>query len=554
MEKAMEHRDRRVAFLARDLVWEDTSGGSLPFSYAARKLDASLRSAADLSDVDTETIDLRSSDPEAFFEKIRAFRPSIVAASTYIWSVKLFCEVAARVRQWDPSVRFVMGGPAARPSVLSLPPYAPYVRSIDAVAIGEGEELIRRVVRANDDPDWKKTVPGLTVPHALGWRTTDALERILLDDYLSPYQLGTVPRASIGFLETFRGCPISCAFCQWGEERSDRVHSAEYLATHLRGLDDAGVERVYVLDAGFNLSARAFRNLAAAEREVGALRKMQVLGHIYPAFIREDHLELFDSFRRAEVAVGVQSFDKEVLKKLGRPFDLARFEHVLGELSGRYPVDLEIILGLPGDNPTSFRRTFEKAIGLATKVRVFYCLALPDALLDRASEFDIDFDPETFEVRSCQGWTAESLRAEWEHVCRIASTMHRPTIGPNWTDFYTERSAAFGVPAPSRAGRITAEMVARLRDAVDLAAMGWRLRHAHTEGERLVLDLDGSSGPLVLEAALARSGHQRFSEHDGVAYSHRGQIAQNYAPKLRSLIERVHSDVRPVLVAAGAWT
>jgi radical SAM superfamily enzyme YgiQ (UPF0313 family) len=536
-------RDRRVAFLARDLVWEDKSGGSLPFSYAARKLEASLQSAPDLSDAESTTIDLRSDDPEAFFERIRAFRPTLVAASTYIWSVKVFCQVAELVRRWDPTVRFVMGGPAARPVVLSLPPFARYVRHVDAVATGEGEELVRRLVRDHLASEWQKTVPGLTVPHALGWRTTDALERIVLDDYPSPYQMRSVPIADIGFLETFRGCPISCAFCQWGEERSDRVHSSEYLALHLQGLADRGVERVYVLDAGFNLSARAFRNLAAAEREVGALRHMQVLGHIYPAFIRDEHLELFDSFGRAELTVGVQSFDKEVLKKLGRPFDLARFEHVLGELTGRYPIDLEIILGLPGDNPASFRRTFEKAIGLGGKVRVFYCLALPDALLDRAREFDIDFDPETFELRSCLGWTRESLRTEWQHVCDVARTMHRPYIGSNWVDFRTDGVTEDRPPSSP----ISSDAVERLRDAIDVAQIGWRLLGAHREGERLVLDLDGASGPLVLEAALARRGQPRFIEHEGVAYSHRGEIGRAGTPSLLSLIERVHADVRPVL-------
>jgi radical SAM superfamily enzyme YgiQ (UPF0313 family) len=541
------HRDRRVALLARDLVWEDTSGGSLPFSYAARKLEASIRSAPDLSDVETTVIDLRSDDPEAFFERIRGFRPTLVAASTYIWSVKVFCRVAELVRRWDPSIRFVMGGPAARPAVLSLSPYAPYVRSVDAVATGEGEELVRRLCRMHRDPDWLKTVPGLAAPHALGWRKTEALDRVALDDYASPYQEKSVPDAPIGFLETFRGCPISCAFCQWGEERSDRVHSAEYLMSHLEGLTESGVERVYVLDAGFNLSARAFRNLATAEREVGALREMQVLGHIYPAFIKDEHLELFDTFRRAELSVGVQSFDKEVLENLGRPFDLARFEHVLGELSGRYPIDLEIILGLPGDNPASFRRTFEKAIGLATKVRVFFCLALPDALLDRAGEFDIDFDPETFEIRSCRGWTAESLRAEWAHVCAVARTMQRPYIGPNWVDFRTDGKPDATTQDAFANASITHEAVARLREAIDLAKMGWRLKEAHTEGERLVLDLDGPAGPLVLEASLAREGHPRFIEHDGIAYSHRGEVARAGAPGLRSFIARVHFDVRPVL-------
>jgi radical SAM superfamily enzyme YgiQ (UPF0313 family) len=539
--------DRRVAFLARDLVWEDTSGGSLPFSYAARKIEASLRAAPDLSDVETTVIDLKSDDPEAFFEKIREFRPSLVAASTYIWSAKVFCRVAELVRRFDPAIRFVMGGPAARPSLLGLSPYAPYMRYVDAVAVGEGEELMRRLVRAHSDDDWRKNVPGLMAPHALGWRRTEPLDRVERDTYPSPYQLPPIPQADIGFLETFRGCPISCAFCQWGEERSDRVHSAEYLSWHLRGLVAGGVERVYDVDAGFNLSARAFRNLVAAEREVGALRRMQVLGHIYPAFLLDDHLDFFDSFGRAELTVGVQSFEKDVLRKLGRPFDLSRFERVLDELSGRFPIELEIILGLPGDDPASFRRTFEKAIRVAHKVRVFYCLALPDALLDRASEFDIDFDPETFEVQSCRGWTRESLRAEWEHAREVARAMVRPYLGANWLDFRTERATDGDERSPSDDGLpIPSDALDRLSNAVERSRAGWHLRHAQKKGDRLILDLDGASGRLFLEVAPAAVGRRHFVQHEGLAYSHRGEIAQGGAESLRSFIELVHACVVPV--------
>jgi radical SAM superfamily enzyme YgiQ (UPF0313 family) len=551
-------RDRRVAFVARDLVWEDKSGGVLPFSYAARKLDASIRTAPGLGDVATTLIDLRTDDVDAFFEQIREFRPTIVAASTYIWSAKLFGRLAEKVRRWDPSVRFVLGGPAARPSLLSLAPYAPYTRYFDAVVTGEGEEVIRHIADRHLEDDWTKTVPGLTVPHALGWRTTPAIEPPPLDDYASPYQLGTVPRGGIGYMETFRGCPMGCAFCQWGEQRSDRVHSAEYLATHLRGLRDAASERVYMLDAGFNLSARAFRNLAAAEREVGALRDLPVIGHIYPTYINDDHVEFFASLRQADLSIGIQSFDKDVLKRLGRPFDLSRFEHVLEELAGTCRLDLEIILGLPGDDPASFRRTFERATELGANIRVFQCLALPDALLERASEFDISFDPETFQILSCRGWTPEALRTEWEHVCAVTATMPRHYFGANWAEFRSPRAEAAAIRAATRpeaedrpaVRSIAPEAMVRLREAIDKLAMGWRLAAVRAEGECLVLDLDGAAGPLVLTAEPAGTRPQHFAEHEGLAYSHRGQIARTDASRLGRFIQRVHPDVRDAVASA----
>lgn len=541
------HRERRIAFLVFDLVWADTSDGILPFSYGARVLDSSLRSAPDLQDVETAIIELRTDNVEEYFDRIRAFRPTVVAASAYIWSVKLFCQLAELTHRWDPSIRFVMGGPAARPSLLELAPYAPYLRYIDAVVTGEGEEIIRSIAREHLSDDWRQTIPGLSIPGPLGWRRTAPAERPVLNDYPSPYQLGTVPRGEKGFLETFRGCPINCAFCQWGDERADRVYSAEYLASHLQGLEDADVTSVYAVDAGFNLSGRAFRNLVEAERSVGALRKRRVHGHVYPTFIRDEHLDFFASFGKAEVAVGVQSFDKDALKQLGRPFDLARFETALESLRTCSSITIELILGLPGDNPASFRKTLEKAIRIADSLRIFYCLALPDALLDRAAEFQVEFDPETFKLRSCSGWSAESLREEWERVLDISRTMYRPTYGPNWVGFWTEfPSPRQSIPVPTP---LPHDVIERMRNAILQAPGIWSLREGRIADDRLLLEFqsDDGTGELVVEAVPAVIGQQCFQEHDGVAYSYRGKLERNNANKLHPVITQLHQHVRPLL-------
>lgn len=540
--------ERRVAFLVYDLVWADTSDGILPFSYGARALDASLRSAPDLADTETTIIELRDDNPDLFFEKIRAFRPTVVAASAYIWSVKLFCRLAEMVHRWDPKVRFVMGGPAARPSLLGLPPYAPFVKYIDAIVTGEGEEVIREIARQHLSDDWTRTVAGLTVPGPLGWRRTLPAPRPVLDDYPSPYQLGIVPTNEKGFLETFRGCPIACAFCQWGDERADRVYSADYLASHLQGLEAAKATSVYVVDAGFNLSPRAFRSLVEAERRVGALKTRTVFGHVYPTYIRDEHLEFFASVGHAEVAVGVQSFDKEALKKLGRPFDLARFERALEEVKACSSISIELILGLPGDNPASFRHTFERSLTLGGSLRIFYCLALPDALLDRAAEFQVDFDPETFKVRSCDGWTPETLREEWEYVLEVARTMNRPTYGPNWVGFRTDD------PSPSTSSTVdytplSAEVDRRLQAALQTSRSEWQAGAGRVREGRLELELHASHGDqrLLLEAIRTRDGERRFTEHEGVAYSYRGTLEKAQAQALHRSILEMHCILRPFL-------
>ena len=537
--------------LAVDTMWVDPAGSYSSLSYAARKLEASIRSAPDLTDVETTVIDLKTDEPEAFFERIKEARPTLVACSMYIWSVGTFLEVARRVKDWDPSIRVVLGGPAARRSVLELAPYRPLLPYVDAVAVGEGEEVMRALARDSSAAGLAK-IPGLLLPHALGIRATAAAERPELDAYPSPYSLGIAPHGYTGFIETFRGCPISCAFCQWGEQRSDRVYSREYLASHLRGLVEARVRNVFFTDAAFNLSARAFRNLMDAEREVGALAKFEVHGHFYPTHVKEEHLEFLALVGKAQVAIGVQSFDTEVLRKLGRPFDLVRFEKVLRELRGRIPIDVELIYGLPGDNPESFRRTVDKTMELADTVRIFYPMVLPDALLERTEEFGIRFDPETFILTECNGWTERELREGWEATVRATEGFENRIVSPTWVGFMTPSAAkAAALAGPRGVPLMAAEQLRALTSTLGATVDGWSVSAARRENDGLLLDLGSPRGAVVLEVRKLLEGAPSFRRRGGLAYSYRGSVDRATAGDLDRVIEAIHAATAELLATGS---
>jgi len=551
-------RTPRVALLSVDPVWEDPSGDFTPFTYGVRKLEASIRSDPSLDDVEVKVIDLRERDPEAFFEAIVDFRPTLVGASLYLWSIGPFAEVAAKLHRWDPAVQIVVGGPHARSSVFALEPYRALSRHVHAAVTGEAEGILRDIARWHLDDDWT-SMPGLLVPHALGWRSTGPLPRVDIEAFPTPYQIDLAPRRHTGYLETFRGCPIHCNFCQWGEQRSDRVHSAEYLAAHLEGLRRAQVPNVFCVDAAFNLSPRAFRNLAEAERQTGVLKDSLVHGHLYPTFLRDEHIELLTSFRRCQVAIGVQSFDAEVLHRLGRPFDLERFERVCDVVREHWPIELELMLGLPGDTPESFRRTFEHAVEIADSVRVFWTLVLPDALLDRCDPaMNLRFDPHTWLIESCEGWTPEALRRELDHVKRVSMQHENAVVADHWAGFQVRRRPEQR-PGPrpridDDADRaviaVDPELVATLRARVITDVDGWRLRTVRNQHDGLFFDLDSPDGRVTLEAIPAQPDRPRFTARDGVAYSHRGEVSRDEVPRLKRLIEVVHRDALPLVTRA----
>ncbi len=267
----------------------------------------------------------------------------------------------------------------------------------------------------------------------------------------------------------------------------------------------------------------------------------------------------YDEWReRAQLAIGVQSFEPEVLHRLGRPFDLERFERVCDAVREHWPIELELMLGLPGDDPASFRRTFEHAVEIADSVRVFWTLVLPDALLDRADpDLRIEFDPHTWLIESCAGWTPEDLRRELDHVKRVSLQHENAVVADHWAGFQVRRRPEQR-PGPrqeidsalDRAVRaLDPELVEAIRQRVG-GVGGWRLRTMRNQHDGLFFDLDSPEGLVTLEAVPAEPDRPRFEARDGVAYSHRGDVSHAEVARLRRIIEMVHPDALP-LVSRG---
>ena len=139
------------------------------------------------------------------------------------------------------------------------------------------------------------------------------------------------------------------------------------------------------------------------------------------AKIKEEHINFLSSVGRPLVGVGLQSFDNEVLAKVERSYDEARFDDTLHKLTEIAGVAIEILMGLPGDSPQNFRTSFERARTLPCALRVYPCVVLPSALMVRApSNFQMDYDFTSLKMRSCLGWSERDLLTEAEFVSRRA--------------------------------------------------------------------------------------------------------------------------------------
>ena len=386
-------------------------------NHGLRMVEATLR-AAGLADLEVLVLDLVAATAQDLADAIEDFDPDVVGFSTYLWSLPLFADVIRRLHRTDPARVIVLGGPSAQPVMLDQPPFQDLRPLVAALVTGEGERTFSEIVAAPDrSADSLLRIPGVAVHGAAGWSRSPARPLEHLDDLASPYVADLVPPGGPVVLQTYRGCPFTCAFCEWGVlESPRRVRSRGHLTAELAAAARLAPRGAILVDAGLNLNEPAFAELAAAARDTGFFRDRRLICEVYPARIADRHLDFLAGVGAPLIGVGLQSFDPTALATVERSFDERRFADNVAALGRLGHVAIEIIVGLPGDGLRTFLATFERARSFPCTLRVYHCVVLPSALMVRSPpEHRLEYDPVSLKMRSCLGWTA----AELAEACRF---------------------------------------------------------------------------------------------------------------------------------------
>lgn len=293
------------------------------------------------------TVDL---DPWWVAYRVLGLEPDVVALSVTCWNAAKAYDVARIVGSVRPETVVVLGGPEVTPiaeEVLAANP------EVGAVVRGEGEETFAEVcdtlVRGRNL--WR--VEGVTARR--DGEVVSAPDRPLLadlDTLPSPYLTGVLqPLPSMSYVETYRGCPHSCAYCFEGKGTTRvRTFAKERTEAEVALLARAGVESFSFIDPVFNLSAERLgwlADLLAPYAEAG------VRLHTVEVDIERIDGEAAALLKRAgavSVETGPQTIGADALEACRRPFDPRRFAAGVRALrAAGIRVECDLIIGLPGD-------------------------------------------------------------------------------------------------------------------------------------------------------------------------------------------------------------
>ena len=335
---------------------------------------------------------------DTIFDKIE--NPSVIGLATFIWNWKWNKEICARIKKKWPDCKIVIGG--------WQPPMADRSHNFfkenpcfDIIVHGEGEYTFKDILLENlkEKPDWSqidgcsikmsligekkeveiptikegvdiKGVKKISNPSPMDTFVTKPRKRIGdLKCMPSPYLNGLFDKIIIGCkydleatIETTRGCPFGCTFCEIGTKYYQKIktHGNEKIFREIDWLAKNKVIFVYNADSNFGILPEHMdiaKYLIKTKSETGYPDKHRVdWAKIQPTRVLEIAKLLYDAEMEPGITIALQSLNEKVLSAVKRKnMTDGKLEEVLNKYNdNELRSYTEIILGLPEETVDSF--------------------------------------------------------------------------------------------------------------------------------------------------------------------------------------------------------
>jgi hypothetical protein len=331
--------------------------------------------------------------------------PAVFLFSDYVWSRHENLELSARVKELSPESLVVHGGPDVPKFPGDRERWFADHPSVDVAVHGEGEVALAEVLEALDgrldaDRAVLADVAGITYRPAPGAEPVTTAERPRLADLdvlPSPYLTGLFDpwkRASLLVtIETNRGCPYGCTFCDWGSATASRIRKFDLdrVFAEIDWAADAEAPMLYVADANFGIFERDVAiaaHIARRKAERGFPERVMVsyakntVKHLEPIvrILAEARLDVNGN-------MSVQSFDPEVLRiTKRRNLDDAQFDTLAARFrDAQMPMLSDLMIGLPGATRASTLADLQGLVDHEVNANVHPTQLLPNAPMNEPS-------------------------------------------------------------------------------------------------------------------------------------------------------------------------
>ncbi len=319
--------------------------------------------------------------------------PAVIGFSNYVWNTEYNKVLAKRIKEIYPDCITIFGGHNVSPDEEFLREFD----YIDFLIHGEGEEAFLELLLEllKDEPDFS-SVSNISFRAGDGFINTP-VKILTKTDYPSPYLTGVFddiikenPDLQLdAILETSRGCPRNCTYCDWGCNNSKiKLFPIERVYAEIEWFGKNKIAYIWGADSNFGAYARDEEitdYIVEVHKKYGYPERIQIN---YAKDNRDLVFRISQKLEKYQLSklgstLSFQSLNPDTLEAIGRKnMSLDKFKELMSIYrNAGVTTYSELILGLPCETYDSFCKGIGMLLesGQHERINTYNCIILPNS-------------------------------------------------------------------------------------------------------------------------------------------------------------------------------
>lgn len=336
---------------------------------------------------------------------IDAETTSIWLVSSYVWNHDNNMEFARVIKSKLPRSVVIAGGPHIPAFEADLRAFLQAQIQIDITIRGQGEIALAEtlaILGSSAPETWSLGLSGVMGisfrNNGLIARTADRERNLNLDIFPSPYLSGEFDDPSFDdmkgmVLETNRGCPFGCTFCDWGSATLQKfsMFDLEKVKKEIDFIARKRAAAIYLSDSNFG----AFERDVEIAQYIADTKKSygypKTLGSSFAKNASEKLVKITKILYQAKLKstgmISIQSTDETVLKTIARSNIKQEKHEKLIRIFSEEGMQLssELMIGLPGQTVESHKKDLQYFFDRKLITTAFCTQIMPNAPMNEPS-------------------------------------------------------------------------------------------------------------------------------------------------------------------------
>lgn len=316
----------------------------------------------------------RNADSKEMQDKLK--KTDILGLTCYIWNQEINDRIAKKFKQINPNGLVIYGGPQIPEDKDDAEEFCKERPYVDIHFVGPAEENFKQFLLNIENPlDSHEGTVGI------GWNNVSVDRKLYKVDWTpTPYTDGTL--TDMFFLEgdnyvipmeTNRGCPYACAFCDWGSVIKSKI--TKFDNKIIKDVIDlafkGNISRVEFIDANFGIfpdDLEYIRQMVDLKYQYDKDMKVTFCGlakngsKYLPEIMTTVQREFEENNNTMKISI--QTHTEEALRVADR-FNISndRMMKIFNEVKKEgYDINSELIIGMPGETAETWLDVLQKDI------------------------------------------------------------------------------------------------------------------------------------------------------------------------------------------------